>query len=44
MDRCSEKNEKQIEAQWLSARVFDSRLGDSSLSLTGTTVLSALCP
>ena len=39
-DRCIDKTE----AQWLIARVLDERPGDSSLSLTGTTVLSVLCP
>ena len=40
MDSCNEKTE----AQWLSARVLDSRPRDSSLSRTGTTAFSSLCP
>ena len=35
---------KKTEAQWLSARVLDSRPRDSSLSRTGTTAFSSLCP
>ena len=38
--QCNEKTE----AQWLSVRVIDSRPRDSSLSRTGTTAFSALCP
>ena len=35
---------KKTEAQWLSARVHDSRPRDSSLGRTGTTAFSSLCP